>query len=140
MKRRGPPVYAPELVGINSRQIVERELLKIQEVVDQSALHFSSNMDRLDSLESGLSKAADESAQSDAAIILRIEQLESGFSDASSGAEEQMKVVNERLSALENSMKDVSGEFAAVWEYFKEIEERLDALESAGPTPPEENK
>lgn len=54
MKRRGPPIYAPELVGINSRQIVEREFLKIQEVVDQVAQHLDSIMNRLEALEISL--------------------------------------------------------------------------------------
>lgn len=51
MKRRGPPIYAPELVGINSRHIVEREFLKLQEVVDQVAKHLDTIIDRLDALE-----------------------------------------------------------------------------------------
>lgn len=51
MKRRGPPIYAPELVGINSRHIVEREFLKLQEVVDQVAKHLDAIIDRLDALE-----------------------------------------------------------------------------------------
>jgi hypothetical protein len=51
MKRRGPPIYAPELAGINSRQIVEREFLKLQEVVDQVAKHLDKIIDRLDALE-----------------------------------------------------------------------------------------
>lgn len=54
MKRRGPPIYAPELVGINSRQIVEREFLKLQEVVDQVAQHLDSIMNRLEALEASL--------------------------------------------------------------------------------------
>ena len=54
MKRRGPPIYAPELVGINSRQIVEREFLKLQEVVDQVAQHLDSIMHRLEALEASL--------------------------------------------------------------------------------------
>ncbi len=54
MKRRGPPIYAPELVGINSRQIVEREFLKLQEVVDQVAQHLDSIMKRLEALEASL--------------------------------------------------------------------------------------
>lgn len=54
MKRRGPPIYAPELVGINSRHIVEREFLKLQEVVDQVAQHLDSIMNRLEALEASL--------------------------------------------------------------------------------------
>lgn len=57
MKRRGPPIYAPELVGINSRQIVEREFLKIQEVVDQVAGQLELIMQRLDALEESLSES-----------------------------------------------------------------------------------
>ena len=59
MKRRGPPIYAPELVGINSRQIVEREFLKIQEVVDQVAQHLDSIMTRLEALEASLPDSED---------------------------------------------------------------------------------
>jgi hypothetical protein len=59
MKKRGPPIYAPELVGINSRQIVEREFLKLQEVVDQVAQHLDSIMNRLEALEASLPESED---------------------------------------------------------------------------------
>lgn len=59
MKKRGPPIYAPELVGINSRQIVEREFLKLQEVVDQVAQHLDSIMNRLEALEASLPEPED---------------------------------------------------------------------------------
>jgi hypothetical protein len=55
MKQRAP-IYSPELVGINSRQVVEREFLKIQEVVDQVAGQLELIMKRLDSLEESLSE------------------------------------------------------------------------------------
>jgi hypothetical protein len=57
MKRRGIPIYAPELVGSDSRSLVEREFLKIQEVVDQVAQQLELIMQRLDALEESLSES-----------------------------------------------------------------------------------
>ena len=45
-------MYSPELVGINNRQVMERELLKIQEVFDQYAdlmVRFSNEIANINS-------------------------------------------------------------------------------------------
>ena len=47
MKRRGIPIYAPELTGSDARSVAEREFLKIQEVIDQVAGQLELIMQRM---------------------------------------------------------------------------------------------
>jgi len=56
MKPRAP-IYSPELVGINNRQVMERELLKIQEVFDQFAKLLDQASKRLEALEAQISES-----------------------------------------------------------------------------------
>ena len=86
-------MYSPELVGINNRQVMERELLKIQEVFDQYArlmVQFSNEIADIDS-------SNPEGAARTTRDLLLINPQRSGFTTQ----EDANKEFARRIDALE---------------------------------------
>ena len=101
MKPRAP-MYSPELVGINNRQVMERELLKIQEVFDQYArlmVQFSNEITNIDS-------SNPEGAARTTRDLLLINPQRSGFTTQ----EDANKEFARRIDALEASGGGGSGD------------------------------
>lgn len=95
-------MYSPELVGINNRQVMERELLKIQEVFDQYAdlmVRFSNEIANIDSSNPG-------SGAMTTRELLLINPQRSGFTTQ----EDANKEFARRIDALEANGGGGSGD------------------------------
>ena len=104
MKRRGPPIYAPELIGNEYRLIVEREFLKLQEVIDQVAWHLEAHTNRFEALEQALAEAVGEIDEGIAEVDTRIDSLEGQMStvlERLDTIDEQIEAIDDRLTELE---------------------------------------